>query len=200
MKNTQRGAASTGVIIALLIAGVFVVLAFVVAMVFMRANNTANAFEQKVKYEHTNNKNVLSGYNQKILEAAQVPEMARDDIMKVAQAAIQGRYGAEGSKAVFQAITEQNPNIDSQLYVKLQQIIEAGRDEFKTSQTRLLDVKRSYETALGSMPQGFIMGLMGFPKVPLDTYNIVTTDRTERAFEKGREDAPLQLRAPAPAK
>lgn len=193
MKNNQRGGAMLAVFIVL---GIIAVLALLVVLVLRSANNTANGFETKVKYEHTNNKNVLSQGQQKILELAQVPGMARDDILKVAEGAIKGRYGAEGSRAVFQAITENNPNVDPALYVKLQQVIEATRDKFETSQTRLLDVKRSYEKALGDMPQGFVMKLLGYPRIPLDTYNIVTTDRTERAFEKGREDGPLQLRAP----
>ena len=38
------------------------------------------------------------------------------------------------------------------------------------------------------------MRMIGYPKVPLDTYVIVTTDGVEKAFTKGREDGPLQLR------
>lgn len=192
MKKQNFGGALTAVFITL---GIVAALAGLVIMVFVGANNSANAFDQKVKYEHANNVQILASYGTKVVEAAQVPGMARDDILKVAEAAFRGRYGAEGSKAVFQAITEQNPTVDPALYTKLQQIIEAGRNEFQASQTRLLDVKRSYETALGSFPQGFIMKALGYPKVPLDKYNVVTSDRAEKAFETGRE-APIQLRQP----
>jgi hypothetical protein len=197
MYKKQKGSAL--VIVGAILGVLFVIGALIVAVV-VSANNAANGFDQKMKAEHTNNKNILSAYNQKVLEAAQVPAMARDDIIQIAEAAIQGRYGENGSQAVFQAITEQNPSVDPQLYSKLQQITEAGRDEFKTAQTRLLDVKRAYETALKNYPMGPIMGFLGFPKVPLDAYNIVTTARTERAFETGREDGPVQLRAPAEKK
>lgn len=195
MKNHQRGRAA---VIALAVIGSLLALGVVVAMVLIGIYNQANSLDQKVKYEHQNNKNILSQYNQKVLEAAQVPEMMRDDLMKVATAAIEGRYGPDGSRAVFQMITEQNPNVSPEVYTKLQQIIEAGRDEFKGAQTRLLDIKRAYETQLGSVPTGALMKFMGFPKVPLETYNIVTTQGTEDAFKAGKEQAPIQLRKPAP--
>lgn len=185
--------------IVLVVLGAFLALGVLMVGMFISANNTAAAFDASVKYQHTNNKNVLATFNQKVMEVAQVPEMMRDDLVKVATAALAGRYGADGSKAVFQVLKEQNPNLDPSLYTKIQQVIESGRTEFQTSQTRLLDIKRSYESALNSAPQGPLMKLLGFPKVPLESYNIVTTGRVERAFENGKEDGPIQLRAKEPA-
>jgi type II secretory pathway pseudopilin PulG len=193
MKKQFGGA----LVVALSLIGALFAIVALVVMVAISANNTANRFEQSIKAEHTNNKNVLSQYNQKILEAAQVPDMMRDDLIKVATATMEGRYGQDGSKALFQMITEQNPNVDAALYTKLQQIIESGRDEFKTSQTRLIDTKRAYTTALGDFPKGPIMSFMGFPRINLDDYNIVTTEGVEQTFKAGKEAAPIKLR-PAP--
>jgi hypothetical protein len=192
----QNGSAA---VITLVVLGGLVALVGLAIMMFIGANNTAAGFDASVKYEHTNNKNVMAGYNQKVMEVAQVPDMMRDDFIKVATAAMEGRYGKDGSKAVFQMLTEQNPTLDPALYSKIQQVIESGRTEFQNSQTKLLDIKRSYEFALNSFPQGIFMRALGYPKMPLDTYNIVTTDRVERAFEKGKEDGPIQLRAKEPA-
>ena len=186
-------------VIVLVVLGAILALGVLMVGMFISANNTAAAFDARVKYQHANNKNVLASFNQKVQEIAQVPEMMRDDLVKVATAALEGRYGADGSKAVFQVLKEQNPTLDPSLYTKIQQVIESGRTEFQTSQTRLLDIKRSYETALTSAPQGPLMRFMGFPKVPLESYNIVTTGRVERAFENGKEDGPIQLRAKEPA-
>lgn len=192
MKKQQGGALA----IVLVILGIIGALVVAGIMMVVSANNTAAGLDAQIKAAHTDNKNVLSQYNQKVLEAAQVPEMMRDDLIKVATAAIEGRYGAGGSKAVFQAISEQNPNVDSQVYVKIQQIIEAGRNEFQNRQTKLIDIKSTYEAALNRFPQGPLMRMLGYPKVPLDTYNIVTTDRTEKAFQTGKEEGPLKLRNP----
>ncbi len=190
MNKHQRGGVVAAVLITLGVIGAVVGLG---AFACASAYNTANAFEQQLKAEHANNKNILAQYGQKVAETVQVTAMARDDMSKVAKDALSARYGQDGSKATVQAINEQNPVIDNELYRKPQQLIESGRDEFEKSQKRLTDIKRSYETALGSFPQGNLMRALGYPKVPLDTYNIVTTDRAEKAFETGREE-PLQLR------
>lgn len=193
-KHRQQG--STGIVVAAIL-GTFLVLALlVVAMSYISANNRANSYEQRLKAEVENSENILAQYGQKVLEAAQVTEMQRDDVAKVIRDAMQGRYGDGGSKAVFQMISEQNPSINSAVYVKLQQLIEAGRDEFKTSQTRFIDTRRAYETDLGSFWTGMWMRIAGYPKMDLSKVKAVSTDRASEAFRTGKESAPLNLRAP----
>lgn len=194
MKQNQRGAVSGALVALIGVLGVLIVALVVAAMSYVSANNTANAMEQQIKAQYENNKNVLAGYTQKIAEAAQVPDMMRDDLQKVVTGAIQARYGEEGSKATMQWLKEQNPQLDPEIYRKLQQIIEAGRDEFKNSQTRLIDVKRNYETSLGNFWSGIWMRVAGYPKINLADYKVVTTDKVEQTFDKGREDGPVQLR------
>lgn len=184
-----------GVIIALVATVGLIGMAILIAvMSYIGANNYGVEVESKIKAEYTNNQNILAQYGQKLQEAAQVPDMQRDDFSKVAREAIEARYGAEGSKAMFQWIQEQNPQLDSKVYLKLQQIIESGRDEFKNSQTKLIDVKRSYETNLGYFWRGMWLRIAGFPKINLDDYKVVVTDRAAEAFKSGKEEAPIKLR------
>jgi hypothetical protein len=161
---------------------------------YVSANNYGNAMEQQLQAKLEDNENVLAQYGQKISEMAQVPAMYTDDLTKVTREAIQGRYGEGGSKAVFQWIKEQNPTIDASLYGRIQQAIEAGRNEFKNSQTQLLDIRRSYQTALGNFWQGLWLRVAGYPKTDLSKFKAVSTERAGRAFETGKEDAPIKLR------
>jgi hypothetical protein len=170
------------------------VLALILFSSYISAFNYGNQMENQLKAEWSNNQNILAQYQQKILEAAQVPEMYKNDFKEVTTAAIQGRYGENGSKAVFQWLQEQNPNLDARIYIKLQQLIEAGRDDFKIAQTKLIDVKRQYETALGYFWQGMWLKIAGYPKTDLSIYKPITTDRVEQTFQKGKEDGPLKLR------
>lgn len=174
--------------------GVIAFLLLIVVSSYISAFNYGNLMENQLKAEWSNNQNILAQYQQKMLEAAQVPEMYKNDFKEVATAAIQGRYGEEGSKAVFQWLQEQNPNLDSRVYLKLQQLIEAGRDEFKIAQTKMIDIKRQYETALGYFWQGLWLKIAGYPKVDLAMYKPITTDRVEQTFQRGKEDGPLKLR------
>lgn len=185
---------SKGVLASLVtVVAVLGVLGLVVFGSYVSAYNSGNRYEQQIEAEWTNNKNVLAQYGQKIQEAAQIPSMQADDVAKILTGALDARYGSDGSKAAFQWIQEQNPNVSSEVYIKLQQIIEAGRNKFENSQTRLIDVKRAYKTELGSFWRGLWLGFAGYPKVDLEKFNIVTTGRTEKAFETGIED-PLKLR------
>lgn len=117
----------------------------------------------------------------------------RDDLSKVVRDALEARYGENGARAVFQSIQEQNPQVDGALYVKIQQIIQGGRKDFESGQRKLLDQKRVYETALGSLWQGTWMRVAGYPKIDLSQYDIVTNARTDAAFETKTEEA-IQLR------
>ena len=191
MKSNQKGSA---LIISLAFVGVIVAVLIGLAVSYISASNQGNRMEQAIKATWENNENVLAQYGQKVLEAAQVTDMARDDIAKVAKEAIQGRYGADGSKAIFQAIQEGNPSVDPTLYRNIQQIIEGGRNEFQNSQTRLIDQKRVYETALGTFWGGMWMRIAGYPRLDLSKYKAITTDRASTAFTTGKESTPIQLR------
>ena len=94
---------------------------------------------------------------------------------------------------MFHWIQEQNPQIDSTVYVELQRIINAGREDFRVAQTRLIDQMRVYETALGSFWQGTWLRIAGYPQTDLDQFVIVTNARTDEAFSTGQEEA-IQLR------
>lgn len=163
------------------------------AVSYISAYNIGNRLERAIVATHENNRNILAQYGNRVAEAAQVPGMQRDDLSAVVTAALEGRYGDDGSQAVFQFIQEQNPQIDSTVYVQLQRIIEAGRTEFASAQTKLVDQKRVYETALGSFWQGTWMSVAGYPRIDLSEYTIVSTARADEAFRTGVE-APMQLR------
>lgn len=177
-----------------------VVVAFIAAIAltlfgsYVSAVNYGATAEAGIKAAYTNNQNVLAQYSQKVQEVAQVPGMYTEDFTKVTRAAIEGRYGADGSKAVFQWLKEQNPQLDSKVYVKVQQVVESGRDEFKTAQTRLIDEKRVYETALNTFWRGMWLRIAGYPKINLDDYKVITTAQTDATFAAGKEATPLKLR------
>lgn len=184
--------------IALIIGGIFlsllIMLGIVAATSYVSANNYAVTVEAELKAARSNNKNILAQYEQKILEAAQVPEMYKNDLKEIVSAAMQGRYGADGSKATFQWIKENNLSFDSSMYNKIVDLIQAGRTDFSISQTRMLDIKRGYETQLGYVWRGFWLRVAGFPKINMGDYEPVITDRVEETFKNNKEKAPLKLR------
>ena len=194
MSTTQQSGVNKTLLATLIIGMALIVLfAVVITFSFIGAANSGNRFENRIKAVYSNNENILSNYTQKVQEAAQVTDMQKNDIKDVIQSALKARYGDGGAKAVFQAIHEQNPTIDSTVYRKLQEIIQVGRDEFQNNQTTLIDVKRSYSTALGEVPLGFFMRMAGYPKINLDEYKVLVDTGVADQFKSGTSHA-VQLR------
>jgi hypothetical protein len=177
----------------LLAAIVFGFLALVCGMSYVSNYNYGNMAEKRIVAQHEDLTNILGQYSLRIKEAAQVPSMQAEDLASLYTGALDARYGAEGSQAAMQWIREQNPNLDQSTYRELQQMIQGGRAKFENSQSRFLDTKRTYETALGSFWQGMWLGIAGYPKIDLDDYEIVTSQYAADAFETGIEEG-LQLR------
>ena len=144
--------------------------------------------------QYKDNQNTYDNMWKKLKESSQVTSMMTDDIEKVYKSALQGRYGEGGSKAVFQMLKEQNPNIDATLYKQLQSSIEANRSEFQANQKMLTDKKRAYETSLQSFPNNIIAGLVGFPRIDLSKYDIVTSEKTDKVFESKNDNQEIKLR------
>lgn len=189
--NKQRGSA---IVIALFaIIGLIVAAGIGLVGMYVSAANYGNRAEVEVKKVWENNQNVLGQYTLKVQEIASVPAIYKDDLQSVMVNVMQARMGKDGSKALFQFFKEQNIPFDSSMYTKIQQVIEAGRNEFQVAQTRLVDVKAGYEERLGSIPQGFFLHLAGYPKIDLNAYKPVVADDTRKAFETGVQQA-IKLR------
>ena len=173
--------------------GVVAVIGLTAVGSYVSAANFGNAAEARLEAKYQDNESVLSSGYQQLQGVAGVTAMARDDQIEIFKAAIQGRYGADGSKAVFQMIKESNPVQDPQLYRKVQQVVEGTQKEFQASQTSMLDMKRSYKTSLGTVWQGFWLHTAGYPKMDLEKIKMISSAGASDAFRTGQQ-APLKLR------
>jgi len=151
-------------------------------------NNNAIKSEKDIEAQYKQNQNSYDNFFKKVQETAQVPSKYAADLKNVYTAAVQGRYGKDGSKATWQWIQEHNPNLDPSLYKQVQQVIESGRNDFQSNQTTLLDKKRVYETYISTFPNSVYAGFLHFPKIDLAKYDIVTSDDTQKAFDTKKAD------------
>jgi hypothetical protein len=144
--------------------------------------------ENGLEAQYDQNKNNYDNMWKSFKEMAQVSEMYTADLKKVYDSAIQGRYDDKEKNLLFKFVQEHNPNFSDGLYVKLQARIEAGRNAFMAEQQTLLDKKRAYKDLLGGNTALFVNMWFNFPRVDLNKYNIVTSDKTETEFKAGKAD------------
>jgi len=182
------------------VAAVFGVMVLFGVVSYITNANYGNLAEVTIDKEYENLKNILSQYSLKISEAAQVPSMYKDDMKEVMTSVMTARMGADGSKAMFQWFKEHQINLDPAMYTKIQNLIEAGRNQYQNSQTRFLDVKAVYVANLGYEWKGMWLGAAGYPKINVgyprgtaDDYPIVKSEFAVNAFDTGI-DTGIKLR------
>ena len=166
-----------------------VVLLFAVGCSYVvGTNNSCVSFEQRIQAQYTKNQNVYDSFWKTVKEVAQVPDKYAADTKSIYEAALKGRYGADGSKAVFQFLKEQNPTLDASLYKTIQDAMQSGRRDFKNNQTVLIDIKQEYQIYIGSFPRSFVAKALGYPTINLKDFDIVTSDQTDKAFQTKKAD------------
>lgn len=183
----------TGLIATLSGLGVVAMVAVVCLGSYVSAYNYGAKMDSQLDAEYSQMKNVLGQYSLKVVEAAGVTDMMKADVVEVVSAAMSGRYGEEGSQASWQFIKEQNPSVAPEIYVKVQQIIEAGRNDFSNSQKRFIDSRRQYKEALDTFWKGTWLGVAGRPKTALSEYKLIESQHGKETFETGTDTA-IKLR------
>ena len=190
-EQQEKKKMSAGVIVAIVFGIIFTLIAVVVGigvMAYVGAANKGNQMENQIDNLRQLSASNLSNLAMSIQEQAQVPEMATDHLKQIIEAQMSGRYGADGSKAVFQFLKEQNLQVDQRMYLNIQATMSGGRKEFEITQNRLMSTCRAYKNEVGNVWSGFWLRLAGYPKANLAVIcRAVTDSKTDAAFETGQQ-------------
>lgn len=190
----------------LLIAGAsFLLLALILFLSATSWFDSATKLENTTSAQWRNNQNTYDTMWKTIKEVAQVPEQYKEDFKQLLVADNTAKFGPNGSNATMQWFKERNINFDSSMYRKVQDVIESGRQDFKRSQTELLDKQRKVQDMTQSYWGGIMAKHYDFPrsmkgdfapprdadndgKLTVLDYPIVTSARTQAAFATGKDD------------
>jgi hypothetical protein len=188
--NKQRGSA-----VAWVLGGLFLfifVASFISVGLVISKRNAFVRIENNIVIGYDESKNVHSNYVLRIQEMAQVPKMATKQLSEVIKASNEGRYGADGSKAVFQFLKEQNPNIPDSLYTNIQKEVVGGRLDFQSKITRVNDNKKVAYNMLDDTVGGFILkDILGMPRKNIgydggkDDYPVIMSETSVETFKTG---------------
>jgi hypothetical protein len=168
--------------------------------------NDAIAKQEGVKAQYRDNGNVHDAFWKTVQENAQVPAQYKEDMKDLLATETTAKYGENGSQATVQWFRDRNIQLSDQLYVKLMNIIESGRNDFKRGQTLLLDKQRAFSVYTKTFWGKLLGDAWGVPAVvegplapPRDLdgdgkltvldYPIVLSAKTNKAFATGEDEA-----------
>jgi len=153
--------------------------------------NTFNSKEIEINAVDKDMQNVHASIYKQMKAQGMSVEKYGDMVIEALKVSMTGRYGANGSQAAMQWIKEQNPNIDSKMFQKLQQIIEAGYNKFEAIQRKKIDMTATYEKVATNIPGVIFAKAMGFPRKPFEELGrIITSKETKHDFASGELSNP----------
>lgn len=167
--------------------GAVVLTAVWAAGAYISAADYGNTAEKALKVKYENLGNVMTSGQQQISGVAQAAGMAKDDLKEVFTAAITAREGEDGSKAIYKAVRESNPNVDPALYREIQRVVQSTRKELQTHNQAFLTQRGLYETSIDSVVQGFWLKKAGYPKIDLASMKITVLSSVQEAQKTGIE-------------
>ncbi|MDF2534013.1 MAG: hypothetical protein K0R18_170 [Bacillales bacterium] len=162
----------------------FILITCIAAGTILSSRNTAVTLENKVKAQYASNQASYDGMWKTFVEMTQVTDLQAKQMKEVYTGLISGRY--QDPNLLFKMVKEDNPKLDTTVYTKIQQAIEAGRKGFTNDQKKVLDIVREYNTYI---QHHFIMAaITGRTQLDENKY-ITTSDRTKDAFNSGKDGA-----------
>jgi len=147
--------------------------------------NTAVSLDEQIKAQHVANKSNYDNMWKSFKEAAQVSDKQAEQFKDVFAEVMKERNGNKDN-LLMEAVQEQNPNMSTELYMYLQNMIKAGRTEFDNNQKKIADIIREYNTFIRKCV--IMNAIFRFDILDANDY-IVTSEKTEKAFETGKDDA-----------
>lgn len=174
-----------------LVVGVLMVLGLFVAgglvMTFFNYKNQAVQLENLAKAAQDDNKVVFDKTWKVLQQKAGVTDKYSESFKSIYVDLMDARYGAEDKNGspLFKFIRESNPNFDQALFLDLSRSIESLRNEFANSQKRLIDIKREHDNLRTVFPGSLFLSFAGVRELEI---TIVTSSKTEKVFQTGKED------------
>lgn len=176
---------SKGLIIGLVILGLFICTGAVAVMVGLGWHNQAVELEVGFEAQVKANESTYDKMWKVIKKKANVTDKYSQDFRKSYSEIMQGRYGDSQNRqqAMWNWIKEQNPQLDPSLFKELSNSIEALHNEFDLVQKKMISIKANHEKLRRRFPSSIIVGSR--PELEL---KMVTSGKTDKAFQTGKDD------------
>ena len=173
--------------VGLIIAGalMLIVVGFglVIGLSYISYSNNEIRLRNTIEAKQKDNTSEFDNMWKKIAQVTQVTEKDRDSLMQVFNSYAAARTGGDNNQLVMKWIQESIPNVSNELFKNLQNIIVSSRDSWTMRQKELISINNERNILLEQFPGSFF--LSGRPKIEI---KIITSAKTERTFESGKDD------------
>jgi len=167
--------------------GLAAVLILVVFIMSISYQNSYERIDQDIQAQYKKIESNYEKMSRVILQQAGILNKYSTDFKDIYKGMMQGRYGKDGSKAMWQWIKEQNPQIDASLYAKLMTTVEAQRTGFDRQQAKVAAMVAESNKMLKVAPsKWFVNGQIKEAK-------IVSSTATKVIVESGIDDTSNDL-------
>jgi hypothetical protein len=163
---------------------VMLIVAITAAMMLDFRSNVVS-LQNRVEAQHISNKSNYDSMWKKFKEMTQVTELQAEQFKDLYTGLIEGRNQDTG--LLFKMVQEQNPTLSPDVYTNLQLEIASSRNVFDNNQKKVIDIIREYNTRINT-GTGFIFNIIfNYQKLDANDF-IVTSDRTQEAFDNKKDD------------
>jgi type IV secretory pathway VirB6-like protein len=147
--------------------------------------NTEGALRIQIEAKQVDNTNEYDNMWKKISQVAQVTDAQKNALKEIFVSYAEARTGNGDNGSIMKWIQESVPNVDTKTFEVLQNTIINARDNWVVRQKELIEYDRVHDTPFTQFPQSIILNLFGRKRTEI---TVVTSTRTERAFETGKDD------------
>jgi hypothetical protein len=169
-----------GGIVATFVVGI--IFAIILGVWYFSTSNKEIALRNQIEAKQADNKNVYDSTWKQISQCAQVTDAQKQALLEIVTGYAKARTG-NGGGSLATMVTEVVPNMDTSTFNQLMNIITSARTRFDRVQTEILDLNREHNNCIDLFPGSIVCG--GRPKIKIE---LVTSSRTEGAFESGKDD------------
>lgn len=146
--------------------------------------NTHINLKNQIEAKQKDNEAVFDSMWKKISQTAQVSDKYKDGLKEVLTAYTEGR-SKDSNNLLMDWTKEAVPSFDSSLYKQINNVIIASRDDFAKNQKILIDLSRQHNVFIETFPNNVFCAILKIKPIEI---KVVTSTKTEQAFETGKED------------
>lgn len=141
------------------------------------------AFENKV----TANQADFDNMWKTIKQVAQVPDAHKEGFREVMEGYAAARASGKGEGSFISIMQEAVPDFtgSTELFAKVQTVVEAKREAWTTRQKELVALKAEHDLLIRQLPGSVYAAFLGRDALEI---TIVTSGRTQEAFATGRDE------------